>query len=94
MCAGSAPCSTKVKRVFITGGTHGNEACGVVLAKHFIKTPQLFAGFSFEVSVLLTNVASIASNSRYVDEDMNRCFLQKDLSDPTRISTLEARRAK
>lgn len=94
MSASSAPCSTKVKRVFITGGTHGNEACGVVLAKHFIKTPQLFAGFSFEVSVLLTNVASIASNSRYVDEDMNRCFLQKDLSDPTRTSTLEARRAK
>jgi len=90
----SAPCSTKIKRVFITGATHGNESCGVVLVKHFMKTPELFSGFSFETKMLLTNVASIASNSRYVEEDMNRCFLQKDLDDPDKNTTVESRRAK
>jgi len=74
--------TARVERVFITGGTH------------FMKTPELFSGFSFETRVLLTNVASIASNTRYVDEDMNRCFFQKDLDDPERTTTLESRRAK
>ena len=90
----AAPCATRVKRVFITGGTHGNESCGVVLAKHFMKTPELFANFSFETKVLLTNTASIASNTRYVEEDMNRCFLRADLDDASKTATLEQRRAK
>ena len=90
----SAPSATKIKRVFITGGTHCNEACGVVLAKHFMASPELFSGFSFDTTVMLTNVASIGTNTRYVEEDMNRCFFKADLDDPTKTATLEARRAK
>ena len=88
------PCATRIKRVVITGGTHGNESCGVVLAKHLMKTPELFSGFSFETEVLLTNVASIASNTRYVEEDMNRCFFKEDLNNPDKTATIESRRAK
>ena len=29
------------KRVFITGGTHGNETNGVVLARHLLKSPSV-----------------------------------------------------
>jgi succinylglutamate desuccinylase len=82
-----------VKRVWIVGGTHGNEANGVQLAKHLQRHPELYAHHSFEVNVLLSNVASIAKNSRYVEEDMNRCFYAKDLSDDSLVS-LESKRAK
>lgn len=44
--------------------------------------------------MLLTNVASISSNTRYVEEDMNRCFFKADLDDPDKTKTLEQKRAK
>lgn len=80
-----------VRTVFITGGTHGNEANGVQLAKELARNPPPTK--SFEVKVLLTNTAAIAKNVRYVEEDMNRCFLKKDLADTSRTS-LEAKRAR
>ena len=88
------PTNTRVERVFITGGTHGNELCGVELAKHFMRSPDLFSKYSFQTKVFLTNTASIKANKRYIEEDMNRCFFKKDLADESKVSTLEARRAK
>ncbi len=82
-----------VNRVFITGGTHGNEANGVLLAKHLLRNRATCERKTFETKVLLTNVKSIEVNRRYVEEDMNRCFLLKDLADDS-LTTLEARRAK
>ena len=36
------------------------------MANHFIKHPDMVKRDSFETSVLLTNVASVEANSRYV----------------------------
>lgn len=58
-----------------------------------MRHPELYSKYSFKTTVLLTNVASIGTNTRYVEEDMNRCFLKKDLADDSKTS-LEAKRAK
>ena len=82
-----------VRTVYITGGTHGNESNGVLLARHLMKHD--FSRLkTLDVRVLLTNTASIEANRRYVEEDMNRCFLKADLDDPSKVATLEQRRAK
>lgn len=83
----------KIKVVAVTGGTHGNEVTGVALARHLLRHPSFGKRPSFELKVMLTNLASIEKNVRYVEEDMNRCFFKADLADPT-LTTLEARRAK
>lgn len=85
--------SREVKVVAITGGTHGNEVNGVALARHLLRHPQLARRPSFETTVVFSNPAAIEANVRYVEEDLNRCFLRRDLADPTR-RTAEATRAK
>lgn len=85
--------SRPIKVVAITGGTHGNETNGVVLARHLIRHAEMAKRPSFETKVLLSNTAAIAKNSRYVEDDMNRCFFRKDLGD-TSLTSLEAKRAK
>lgn len=75
-----------VRRVAIIGGTHGNESNGVHLAKHFQRNPALVKRPSFETQVLLANTAAIAKNTRYVDEDLNRCYLLSDLADDGKAS--------
>mmetsp|Transcript_8279 Transcript_8279/g.18163 ORF Transcript_8279/g.18163 Transcript_8279/m.18163 type:complete len:333 (-) Transcript_8279:569-1567(-) len=82
-----------INSVVISGGTHGNEANGVQLAKHLMRHPELCKRPSFETRVILTNTASIKANARYVDEDLNRCFEQRLLDDETRCS-VEAMRAR
>ncbi|CAE8630471.1 unnamed protein product, partial [Polarella glacialis] len=83
-----------VRRVAIVGGTHGNETNGVHLAKHFLRNPSLVSRPSFETEVMLSNTAAIAANTRYVEEDLNRCYLVADLtSDEKSSSSLERKRA-
>lgn len=78
----------------IVGGTHGNESNGVYLAKYFMRPAAAAVKRStFETSVLLSNTASIEANRRYVETDMNRCFLLKDLQDD-QLQTLEHKRAR
>ena len=82
-----------IRRVAITGGTHGNEANSVQLAKHFLRHPEVVQRESFSTNVVLTNTESITRNLRYCDEDLNRCFLVSELADESRTS-LEAKRAR
>ena len=43
------------------------------------------------VEVLITNPASVKTNTRYVDRDLNRCFLIKDLQKtPSDVETERA----
>lgn len=87
--------TTKLGCVAVVGGTHGNETNGVYLAKHFMKASESVRRSSFETICTLSNVASIEANSRYVETDMNRCFLLKDLKDESgNLNTLEQKRAK
>lgn len=89
-----------MNRVAIIGGTHGNETNGVYLAKHFIDNPALVERETFTTDVVLANVASVGSTPtqarRYVDVDLNRCFLAKQLEDEAGLefASLEHARAR
>lgn len=78
--------TSDVKRVCIVGGTHGNESNGVHLAKHFQRNPKLVSRPSFETEVFLANNGAIQANTRYVDEDLNRCYLLADLTDESKAA--------
>ncbi|WP_414586584.1 aspartoacylase [Scytonema sp. PCC 10023] len=76
----------KIRRVAIVGGTHGNEFTGVYLVKKFAQFPDLITRASFETVTLLANPKAFNAVLRYIDKDLNRCFLQKDLLDSTKNS--------
>lgn len=80
-----------VRRVAIVGGTHGNEATGVAVARYLARHPTAARRPSFETMTILANTAAIAANTRYVDEDLNRCFLSELLGDASRASGEAAR---
>ena len=86
--------ASRVTSVAIVGGTHGNEKNGVALTEHFIAHPELISRPSFEAIALVANPAAVAANARYVEEDLNRCFLATHLSDPDTYGSLEHRRAR
>ncbi|OUL35279.1 aspartoacylase [Nostoc sp. 106C] len=84
---------SKIKRVVIVGGTHGNELTGIYLVKKFERSPHLIQRSSFESLTLIANPKAYAIAKRYVDTDLNRCFLRQDLDNPN-LSSYEAQRAK
>ncbi|MBD1890843.1 aspartoacylase [Coleofasciculus sp. FACHB-SPT9] len=83
----------KIERVAIVGGTHGNELTGIYLVKKFERSPNLIQRPSFETLTLLANPKAYEIGKRYVDTDLNRCFLRRDLENPN-LSSYEAQRAK
>ena len=83
----------QIKRVVIFGGVHGNELTGIYLVKKFDRAPHLIARSTFETIALLGNPEACAIGRRYVDTDLNRCFLRQDLENLT-LSSYEARRAR
>lgn len=82
-----------VKRVAIVGGTHGNELTGAYLIQKFEQFPDLVQRSSFETITLLANPKAFAAGRRYIDRDLNRCFLQRDLLDAT-LTSYEDQQAK
>jgi succinylglutamate desuccinylase len=76
----------QINRVAIVGGTHGNEFTGAYLIQKFAQFPDLIARSSFETVTLLANPHAFAAGRRYIEKDLNRCFLKEDLQDPTRNS--------
>lgn len=83
----------KIKRVAIIGGTHGNELIGIYLVNKFDRQPDLIARSTFQTMALLANPKACAIGKRYIDIDLNRCFLQQDLENPN-LSSYESERAK
>ncbi|MEH2179172.1 aspartoacylase [Nostoc sp.] len=73
----------QINRVAIVGGTHGNEFTGAYLIQKFAQFPDLITKSSFETVTLLANPNAFAAGRRYVEKDLNRCFLKQDLQDPT-----------
>ncbi|YAG11435.1 aspartoacylase [Nostoc sp. DSM 114161] len=73
----------QINRVAIVGGTHGNEFTGTYLIQKFAEFPDLITRQSFETVTLLANPRAFAATRRYVDKDLNRCFLRQDLQNPT-----------
>lgn len=82
-----------IKRVAIVGGTHGNELTGAYLIKKFEQFPELVQRSGLETLTLLGNPSAFEVGRRYVDKDLNRCFLSQDLQDLSR-STCEEKRAR
>ncbi|MBE9250137.1 aspartoacylase [Dolichospermum sp. LEGE 00240] len=83
----------KLSRVLIAGGTHGNEFTGVHLIKKFEQFPQLIHRSSFETLTLLANPQAFTAVRRYINKDLNRCFLRQNLED-SKLSSYEDLRAK
>lgn len=83
----------QINRVAIVGGTHGNEFTGAYLIQKFAQFPDLITRPSFDTVTLLANPNAFAAGRRYVEKDLNRCFLKQDLQDPT-LSSYEELQAK
>lgn len=83
----------EIKRVAIVGGTHGNELTGAYLVKKFEHFSDLVTRSSFETITLFGNPRAFEVGRRYIDKDLNRCFDNAALLDPTR-SSYEDLRAK
>lgn len=75
-----------IRKIAITGGTHGNELTGVYLVNKFKTDPSIVQRESFETIVMHTNKKAIEKCTRYIDKDLNRTFGEKDLDDPSKSS--------
>jgi succinylglutamate desuccinylase len=82
-----------IRQVAIAGGTHGNELTGIYLVKKFQRFPHLLHRKSFTCITLLANPKAVEANQRYIDRDLNRCFANEDLANPS-LTSYEDRRAK
>ncbi len=80
-----------IKRVAIVGGTHGNEFTGAYLIKKFEQFPDLIQRGSFETLTLFANPKAFELKRRYIDKDLNRCFLNQDLHNPALLGYEEQR---
>ncbi len=76
------PQNTKIRRVLVVGGTHGNERTGVYVVKAIEQNPEIISAYSFEIITLLANPQAIVANTRYRDRDLNRCFDKNDVANP------------
>lgn len=69
--------------VVIVGGTHGNERTGVELVRHWTAHPRCLSRKNIDKIVLTEgNPEAVKAGVRYVDHDLNRCFLPADLCAP------------
>jgi len=84
---------SKINRVLIVGGTHGNEITGIHLVKKFERHPHLIQRQSLKTFTLLANPQAYAIGKRYVDTDLNRSFSHQDIENP-HLTSYEAQRAK
>ncbi|XP_078393846.1 N-acyl-aromatic-L-amino acid amidohydrolase (carboxylate-forming)-like, partial [Cetorhinus maximus] len=69
-----------LSRVAVLGGTHGNEMSGIFLARHWLKNPSELKRATISVMPLLVNEAAMERCVRYMDQDLNRCFVPETLN--------------
>jgi len=56
------------------GGVHGNEVCGVNAIRKLKDSLKIDAG---ELRLIIANPKAVENNVRYTEENLNRCFLDK-----------------
>lgn len=66
-----------ITQIAIVGGTHGNERVGVNLIK--LLENQLKTYSTFSIQTLIGNPKAVVQNTRFIDTDLNRCFLPQDI---------------
>lgn len=69
-----------IRKVLITGGTHGNELTGVYLVKKFLRNKNILQKKTFATDAFIANKKAVQQNKRYIDQDLNRSFLKDDLA--------------
>lgn len=82
-----------IEQVAVVGGTHGNEFSGIYLLKKWQKRPELLARNGLSVDTVFANTKAYEENKRYIDCDLNRQFIARDLADET-LTNYEQSRAK
>jgi len=81
-----------IAKVFIVGGTHGNEKIGAYLVNNLSK--ELVKNqYSFPVETIIANPKALRRKERYIDADLNRLFKTSELEDLDK-STYEHERAR
>jgi aspartoacylase len=83
----------KIQKIAIVGGTHGNEYTGPYLLNLLKNRVSISRYLTFELKLFLANPKAYENNVRFVDDDLNRSFLVKDLSNYS-LNSYEANRAK
>ena len=73
-----------IKKLAITGGTHGNELIGVYLINKFKANPKLVQREGFETIIMHNNLKAMQKCTRYIDKDLNRTFKIEDLNNPNK----------
>ncbi|MBW8189871.1 aspartoacylase [Neiella marina] len=84
---------SKIERVAVVGGTHGNEFTGVYLYRQYMQNKQYGTRPSFDTELVFANPRAHDENRRYCDHDLNRQFTQADLTNPE-LTSYEQSRAK
>lgn len=79
----------KGKKVVILAGIHGNEVCGIKAFDDIIPKLKIENG---EVTFIYANLEAIKQNKRYIEKNLNRCFLEEQPEDIK--ESLEGRTAK
>jgi aspartoacylase len=82
-----------ISQLSIIGGTHGNERIGISLIDYWKENPKHISYSSFQTALHFGNPRAIAENKRFIDHDLNRCFLKKELTDKS-LQSYEQKRAK
>eukprot|EP00933_Yihiella_yeosuensis_P002705 TRINITY_DN10468_c0_g1_i1.p1 TRINITY_DN10468_c0_g1~~TRINITY_DN10468_c0_g1_i1.p1 ORF type:complete len:333 (+),score=53.30 TRINITY_DN10468_c0_g1_i1:57-1055(+) len=83
-------------RIAILGGVHGNELAGIdavrCLVDRFAK-PEELKHLCGELTIGIGNPEAVAQNARFLDTDLNRCFLDSEFVDSVSSSDRERIRA-
>ena len=78
-------------RVLVVAGTHGNEVNAPWLLQQWQANPDLIDAAGLAVQRVIGNPEALHRRCRYVDRDLNRCFLPEQLEQGA--SGLEFQRA-
>ncbi len=77
------------KKLVVLVGVHGNELCGVKAADFLLPKLKINIG---KVTFIYANLEAIKQNKRFVEQNLNRCFLNQQ---PFKIKqSLEGRTAR
>lgn len=74
---------SRIARLGIVGGTHGNELTGAFLVEQLRKSPAEVTRAGLETVLELGNPKALELVRRYVDRDLNRSFKPRFLAEPS-----------
>ncbi len=74
---------TSIKKIIISGGTHGNELTGVEAISYWSESGRKLKSLvpSANISFVLANKDAVEARLRYIDDDLNRQFTKEKLAE-------------